>query len=115
MADELKTRPVLVFSEGLIDIRSTGYGDQNGSGHISFKDDNLEWGDGENHNYRFMNLPKSEMEAIRDFLNEWLPAASVEVVGRAIAEADGEDYMEDCERHDDRARAAMKACGLVSR
>ncbi len=38
---------------------------------------------------------------------------SVEVVGRAIAEADGEDYMEDCERYDKRARFAIKACGLA--
>lgn len=39
--------------------------------------------------------------------------ASVEGVGRAIAGADGEDYMEDYKRYDERARAAIKACGLV--
>jgi len=38
---------------------------------------------------------------------------SVEVVGRAIAAADGEDYMEDCERYDKRARFAIKTCGLA--
>lgn len=115
MAGELKYRPTLSFCEGLIDIRLKGYGEQDGSGHISFKDDDLEWGDGEDSHWRYMNLPKSELEAIRDFLNEWLPKASVETVARAIAEADGEDYMEDYQRYDDRARAAMKACGVVAR
>lgn len=33
----------------------------------------------------------------------------METIARAIAGADQEDYMEDCERYDDRARAAYAA------
>jgi GTP-sensing pleiotropic transcriptional regulator CodY len=35
----------------------------------------------------------------------------VEIVGRAIAAADQEDYMEDHARYDARARAAIEAMG----
>jgi hypothetical protein len=40
--------------------------------------------------------------------------AVVEAVARAIAEADGEDYMEDCERYDRRALAAIAALPAVA-
>lgn len=72
--DELKCLPTLSFVEGLLEIRTAGYGNENGSGRISFKDDDLDWGDGEDSHWRFMRLPKAELEAIRDFLNEHLPA-----------------------------------------
>jgi len=105
----VKNAATFGFCEGLIEINLSGYGDEDGAGRVSFKEDDLDWGDGEDSNWRFMRLAKSELEAIRDFLNQHMPAASVETIGRAIAAADGEDYMEDCERYDDRARAAIKA------
>jgi len=37
----------------------------------------------------------------------------IEYVGRAIAEADQEDYMEDCKRYDERAKAAIKAVKTI--
>lgn len=74
MADELKRVATISFCEGLLDINLSGCGDKDGAGRISFTDNDLDWGHGEDSHWRFMRLPKSELEAIRDFLNQHLPA-----------------------------------------
>lgn len=76
----MKTGATLGFSDGFLDIKISGHGDADGAGRISFKDDDLEWGDGEDSDWRSMKLPRSELEAIRDFLNKWLPPTPVCVV-----------------------------------
>lgn len=44
-----------------------------------------------------------------DQTNTTIPDAILERVGRAIADADQEDYMEDCVIYDKRAAAAIRA------
>lgn len=75
MPDELKRAASLSFEGGLLTVNLQGYDQRNGDGRISFKDDDLDWGHGEDHGWRFMSLPKSELEAIRDWLNQHLPAS----------------------------------------
>lgn len=72
MPEELKRAASLSFDDGLLSVNLEGYGEKNGAGRISFTDNDLDWGDGEDAHWRFMRLPKSELEAIRDFLNEHL-------------------------------------------
>jgi len=60
----------LSFEPGVLNVN------RDGSGSIAFKDDDLDWEGGEQGgpDYRFANIPASEMVAIRDFLNKWVPA-----------------------------------------
>lgn len=69
-----KRLATLSFCEGLIKINLAGFGEKDGDGRISFQEEDLDWGHGEDSHWRFMRLPKSELEAIRDFLNRHLPA-----------------------------------------
>ena len=62
-----KRGAVLVFVDGLLEIKVTGYGKEDGSGVLSFKEDDPDEG------RRYAIIPKSELESIRDFLNKWLP------------------------------------------
>jgi hypothetical protein len=74
----MKRGAALGFEGGTLHLRLAGYPDP-GSGHFAFTDDELEpvreynedgvW-DG-----FIVKLPSSELLAIRDFLNAWLPAA----------------------------------------
>lgn len=71
--DGFKYQPTLVFEGGILSIKGKGYGDKDGSGHLSFKDDELAWAnDSEDAGYRVLHLPRSELEAIRDHINECL-------------------------------------------
>lgn len=73
----LKRGATLSFCDGLLNVQISGYGSHDGAGRIYFREDDLQWGDGEDSHWRFMRLPKSELEAIRDFLNEHLPCAAM--------------------------------------
>lgn len=72
----MKTAPTLVFEGGSLEIRMQGYGEHNGDGRLVFIDDNLDWEHAveSSHVVRSIRAPKSELEAIRDFLNKMLPA-----------------------------------------
>lgn len=74
----LKTAVVLSFEGGLLTINLAGYGEQNGSGRLSFKEEDLDWGHGEDMDWRSIRLPKSELEELRNFLNERLPPADAQ-------------------------------------
>lgn len=62
-------------AEGWLTIRTSGYGEQDGNGWLSFKDDDLECEQEDGPLYRVANLPASELIAIRDFLNRIFPPA----------------------------------------
>lgn len=72
---ELKRGASLGFVGGLLEVRTEGYGRKNGSGTFIFKEDELVWGDGEDHGLLFSKLLPSEIASIRDFLNKYLPPA----------------------------------------
>lgn len=63
----LKTRSMLVFDGGSISIRIDGF-TNNGDGEFAFNDYDADW-DG---NARIVKVPKSELIALRDFLNKHL-------------------------------------------
>lgn len=60
-----KVSPGLAFEGGSLSIKGQGFGDQDGSGEFTFKDEDLEWGHGEDEGYRSIRLGKSELAAIR--------------------------------------------------
>lgn len=68
----LKRCAVLSFEGGLIEVNLEGYGERDGAGRVSFKEDDLDYGHGEDRGWRYMRLPKSELEEIRDFLIQHL-------------------------------------------
>jgi hypothetical protein len=71
----IKKSAVLSFQGGELAIRIEGYDANDGSGEFQFDDDNLEHlaHDDRDGSYWVSRLLKSELEALRDFLNEWLP------------------------------------------
>ncbi len=75
-----KLRETLVFSEGVLSIHMTGYGQLNGSGVISFCDDVLDYADQGEDTVRFCKLPRSELIAIRDFLIRVLAATAEDAI-----------------------------------
>lgn len=71
----LKRGQVLVFEGGTLTVNESGYGNRDGAGCLSFREDDLEWdADPASAATRYVNLPKSEIIAIRDFLNKMFPA-----------------------------------------
>jgi hypothetical protein len=66
----MKYRPILIFENGSLAVKRSGFGNNNGDGVLGFNDDDLQY---EQHtdkegSYRYINLPHSELVAIRDFL-----------------------------------------------
>ena len=75
MTDPSKVMPVLMFEGGDLHVKQSGYGANNGDGHLSFYDDDLDFADEPGKPARVLKLPKSELIAIRDFLNTQFPPA----------------------------------------
>jgi hypothetical protein len=71
---ELKVQPVLIFDGGKLSIKRSGY-PNNGDGVLLFNDDEMKWDHGHDseHIFRFVSIAKSELLAIRDFLNAEFP------------------------------------------
>lgn len=63
------TGACLGFEGGLLNIN------RDGSGNLAFAENDLEWeqDDESGKDYRYVNIPKSEFDAIRDFLDKWFP------------------------------------------
>lgn len=72
----MKSELILSFEGGCLAVRQEGYGDQNGDGRLTFRDDDLDWDEGAESMVivRSIRLPRSELEAIRDFLVKTLAA-----------------------------------------
>lgn len=70
------------FHDGSLMVKISGHGDSDGSGFIAFDDNALEYEPHEDNSgtTRFQNIPKSEMVALRDFLNRVLPDPAVKAV-----------------------------------
>jgi hypothetical protein len=80
----------LSFEDGLFTIKADG------SGEISFKDDALDWGDGEDHDWRSQKLHASEVSAIRDWLNRSTSAPPLAAPVEAALDDNGEIDLRDC-------------------
>lgn len=71
----MKYSATLVFEGGSISFRRSGHGEKDGGARFTFKEDDLE------HEYddtgfggtRWVDIEKSEMIELRDFLNKELP------------------------------------------
>ncbi|WP_156367178.1 hypothetical protein, partial [Novosphingobium sp. KN65.2] len=63
------TGACLGFEGGLLNIN------RDGSGNLAFAENDLEWeqDDESGKDYRYVNIRKSEFDAIRDFLDKWFP------------------------------------------
>lgn len=67
---ELKRGEVLVFDDGQLRIKVSGYGREDGWGEFSFHERQIEYDpDG----FAVIDVPGSELIALRDFLNRVLP------------------------------------------
>lgn len=68
------------FEPGCIEIKTAGYGDRNGSGHIAFDEENVDWEPKEDRDGSILvvRVEKSEWLSIRDFLNKRFPVPSEE-------------------------------------
>lgn len=73
MSNELKTNSVFVFVDGTLTIKVSGHGRANGWGEFAFHEGQIEWSDG---GYALVEIPPSELDALRDFLNK-LPARAL--------------------------------------
>ncbi len=69
-AQELKRNEVLSFDDGLLTIRVSGHGPEDGWGQIAFHERQIEI-DAEG--YHIAEIPPSELRALRDFLNRVVP------------------------------------------
>jgi hypothetical protein len=65
---DLKTMARLIFEGGSIGVRINGY-PNNGDGEFLFDEEEADWGDTK---LRIVKVPKSELIALRDFLDKWL-------------------------------------------
>ena len=73
--DGMKYQETLGFEGGSLTVRTMGYGDSDGNGWFCFAEEDAEWEDGEDgKSYRIVNVPNSELIALRDKLNEVFPA-----------------------------------------
>jgi hypothetical protein len=79
-----KTMPTLVFEDGTISIRLSGYGAENGGGIFTFDETTVRWHEHDNRSgsYLTVEIAKSEMIELRDWLTDQLkkvtPSATVE-------------------------------------
>lgn len=63
------------FLGGCLNVKTSGYGKQNGTGEFVFSEDELEWdtNDETGRVSRWIKVEASELLAIRDFLNARFP------------------------------------------
>lgn len=67
----MKITRTMSFEGGAISVKLSGYAPAEvGSGFLTFRDDDLDY---EEDNYRQARIAKSELIAIRDFLNAQFP------------------------------------------
>lgn len=80
---ELKRNEVLSFDDGLLTVKVAGHGQENGWGVLAFHERQSELdADGFHH----FELPPSELDALRDFLNRVRPDRATESVLAATRE-----------------------------
>jgi hypothetical protein len=71
LSDGLKYQPALVFEGGILHINGKGYGDRDGAGTLTIKESDLHFPiHPEDEGYRILQLPRSELDAIRKHINE---------------------------------------------
>ena len=77
------TGACLGFEGGLLNIN------RDGSGNLAFAENDLEWeqDDESGKEYRYVNIPKSEFDAIRDFLDHWFPRSATDPKVQALVAA----------------------------
>jgi len=67
----MKEVGVFCFDGGQVQIRLAGHGDRNGSGFFQFEEADITWQehDDSGRQYLRVELPHSELIALRDYLN----------------------------------------------
>src|SRR6202030_1276922 len=72
----MKTSEAFCFHDGSLTVKTTGYGEADGSGYIAFNDEALDYEPHEEDSgtTRFQNVSKDDLVALRDFLNRVFPA-----------------------------------------
>lgn len=71
----MKTASVLSFVGGSISVHVSGYAN-NGSGELYFRESDVEYSNEDGIDFLTVQVPKSELLEIRDFLNRHLPGAT---------------------------------------
>lgn len=67
---DLKRNEVLSFDDGLLTIKTSGHGQQDGWATLAFREAQFELdADG----YQVVEIPPSELRELRDFLNRVIP------------------------------------------
>lgn len=75
MAEPFKKSHALSFEPGVLEVKTEGWDGREGNGHIAFHERELHWERNEDSNdcTVFVPLARSELIAIRDFLNDRFP------------------------------------------
>lgn len=82
-ADGLKRNEVLSFDDGLLTVKVSGHGAGDGWASLAFKEQQFELdADG----YQVVEIPPSELRALRDFLNRVIPVDAHETRIRELTE-----------------------------
>jgi len=81
----MKTSEAFCFHDGSLTVKTTGYGEADGSGYIAFNDEALDYEPHEEDSgtTRFQNVAKDDLVAMRDFLNRVFPAPAGDPAIRA--------------------------------
>lgn len=76
---EMKRGISFGFEGGGLDIKLEGYGDQNGSGHFAFSEEELQWDEDQETGRvsRWVKVEKSELLEIRNLLNRLFPPSEL--------------------------------------
>lgn len=75
---ELKRSATLDFEGGMLTINLSGFGDKNGSGCFVFDEEDVQWHphDEKSGCYLAVDIPRSEMVELRDWLTKQLEGVS---------------------------------------
>lgn len=76
----LKTAYVLEFEGGSLQVNGENYGVRSGDGRLAFDENDLKWEPHEDDDgaHRTLSLPRSELIAIRDFLNKYVKGNEID-------------------------------------
>ena len=68
----MKQTSNLIFCGGVLALRQSGHGDKNGTGYFQFDETDMDWQphDESDGSYIRIELPRSELIELRDYLNE---------------------------------------------
>lgn len=80
---DVKTQPAFVFETGILHVKQQGYGDEDGDGSLTFREDALVWeqSDDSSKMYASVRVCRDDLLFLRDKLCELFPPDLIKVEG----------------------------------